>query len=147
MDTVTPERRSEIMSRIRSRDTTPEMTVRRFLHAAGLRYRLHRRDLPGKPDLVFSSKHLCVFIHGCFWHGCPNCVDGTRKVKSNTKFWNAKVAGNRERDAKHQAALEADGWTVLTIWECETADPAQLERLTEAVRAAPTRQPGRQQKT
>src|ERR1700674_4838408 len=98
MDTVTPERRSAIMARIRSKDTAPELAVRRYLHAKGLRYRLHHAGLPGKPDLVFPARRVCVFIHGCFWHGCPHCIDGTRQVKSNSAYWSAKVAGHRARD-------------------------------------------------
>src|SRR5437879_2491620 len=117
MDTVTPERRSAIMARIRARDTGPEMAVRHALHSAGLRYRLHSKDLPGKPDLVFRRFRACVFVHGCFWHGCPECIDGRRSVKSNIGYWRPKIAGNRERDAGNRAALERKGWRVFTIWE------------------------------
>lgn len=134
-DTVTPARRSEIMAGIRGRDTQPELIVRRFLHAAGLRYRLHRRDLPGKPDVVFPSRKACLFIHGCFWHGCPRCVDGTRRVKSNTAFWTAKVEGNRARDAKHAEALRLAGWNVFTVWECELSDGKILTGLAEQITA------------
>lgn len=134
MDTVSPKRRSEIMARIRDRDTAPERTVRSFLHHAGLRFRLHRRGLPGRPDLVFSSRRVCVFVHGCFWHGCPSCIDGRRAVKSNTGYWSGKVAGNKERDARHAATLEAAGWQVLTIWECETADTGKLDGLARRIK-------------
>src|SRR3989442_1667939 len=99
-DRLTREARSENMRRIRSKDTRPELVVRHYLHGAGFRYRLHRKELPGQPDLVFPSRRLCVFVHGCFWHGCQRCVDGTRLVKSNKKFWKMKVAGNRERDSR-----------------------------------------------
>jgi DNA mismatch endonuclease (patch repair protein) len=138
MDTVSPQRRSEIMSRIRSRNTSPEITVRKYLHARGLRFRLHQKDLPGRPDIVFVSRRVCVFVHGCFWHGCPNCIDGTRRVKSNIPFWTDKVAGNRARDARHKAELEAQGWHVVTIWECETADPSRLAAVAQAVATIPT---------
>jgi DNA mismatch endonuclease (patch repair protein) len=137
MDKLTPEQRSRNMARIRSRDTAPEMAVRRFLHRSGLRFRVHRRDLPGKPDLVFPSRRLCLFVHGCFWHGCPNCIDGTRAIKSNTAYWGAKIEGNRTRDACHRAALEADGWTVMVLWECEVRDSALLDELANVIRGVP----------
>ena len=139
MDTVSPERRSEIMSRIKGRDTGPEMKVRRYLHAHGLRYRLHAKGFPGKPDLVFPGRRVCVFVHGCFWHGCPHCVDGTRKVKSNQTYWNAKVEGNRSRDQRNIAALQADHWQVFVIWECETRSNERLACLAEAIRSLPIR--------
>lgn len=135
MDTVTPQRRSAIMAAIRSKDTAPELAVRRALHASGLRYRLHYKKLPGRPDLVFPRRRVCLFVHGCFWHGCPRCIDGRRAVKSNTGYWSAKVAGNKERDERHRATLEAAGWTVLTVWECMTRDPAALRELAEAIRS------------
>lgn len=123
------------MARIKSKDTTPEMAVRRALHAAGLRYRLHTKGLPGKPDLVFPSRRLAVFVHGCFWHAHsdPSCPE-THTPKSRTEYWNPKLAGNVARDAKHSAALEAQGWTVLTIWECETQQPGFLNSFAERVR-------------
>lgn len=138
MDTLTPEARSRNMSRIRSRDTSPELTVRRFLHAHGLRFRLHRRAMPGKPDLVFGGRRACVFVHGCFWHGCPHCVDGLRQVKSNKPYWTNKVTGNRARDERHRAALIGDGWTVFTVWECEIGRTGRLAALTEEIRALRT---------
>ncbi|MGH7089458.1 MAG: very short patch repair endonuclease [Stellaceae bacterium] len=137
MDTVTPRRRSEIMAAIRSKDTAPELTVRRYLHAAGLRYRLHQHGLPGRPDLVFSGRRLCVFIHGCFWHGCPHYRHGMRDVKSNTAYWLPKLARTRARDADNQQRLLVLGWTTLTIWECHAADPAELVALARSIRAVP----------
>ncbi|WP_142252688.1 very short patch repair endonuclease [Bradyrhizobium sp. UNPF46] len=137
MDHLTPEARSRNMARIPSRDTAPELVVRKFLHAHGLRYRLHRRDLPGKPDLVFSGRRAVLFVHGCFWHGCPKCIDGTRKVKSNQAYWNPKIAGNRERDARHAATLQASGWKIFTVWECETVDSQQLHRLAKKIMRMP----------
>jgi DNA mismatch endonuclease (patch repair protein) len=129
MDKLTPERRSENMRRIKSKDMKPELVVRRLVHGLGYRYRLHRKDLPGKPDLVFGSKRKVIFVHGCFWHGheLKGCLDG-RRPKSNTSYWVPKLARNKSRDAERIAALEANGWTVLTIWECETKDLGAVER-------------------
>lgn len=125
------------MGRIRSRDTSPELAVRKYLHAKGLRFRLHRRDLPGKPDLVFVGRRAVLFVHGCFWHGCPHCVDGTRKVKSNTGYWTTKISGNRQRDTRHVAALQAAGWSVFTIWECEISVQSVLSRVGRRIKALP----------
>jgi DNA mismatch endonuclease (patch repair protein) len=119
-DIISPVVRSRVMSRIRGKDTKPEMIVRRCLHAVGLRYRLHRRNLPGAPDIVFPSRKLAVFVHGCFWHGCPRCRDGRKQVKSNEAYWAPKLARNKARDARHAADLGGMGWTVRVIWECET---------------------------
>jgi DNA mismatch endonuclease (patch repair protein) len=127
------------MRRIRSRDTAPERIVRRYVFAAGLRYRLHRKNLPGRPDLVFASRATVLFVHGCFWHGCPSCVDGTRTVKSNTGYWTEKVRGNQARDLRNRHALEEAGWYVMTIWECETRNPNALERVTAEIKAKPVR--------
>jgi DNA mismatch endonuclease (patch repair protein) len=128
-DKLSPERRSENMRRIKSKGMKPELTVRRMVHRMGYRYRLHRKDLPGKPDLVFGPSRKVIFVHGCFWHGHddPACPD-RRQVKSNQAYWNPKIAGNRERDARNQAALEAAGWRVLTVWECELRDSLTLEK-------------------
>ncbi|WP_316228737.1 very short patch repair endonuclease [Bradyrhizobium sp. SZCCHNR1045] len=128
-DRITKEQRSANMRAVKSRDTRPELAVRRTLHRLGYRYRLHRRDLPGKPDLVFGPKRKVIFVHGCFWHShdrddCP----GRGQPKSNTTFWNSKLKRNKERDAEQLAALANSGWEVLTIWECETRDVNLLER-------------------
>ena len=120
--------RSAQMALVRSRDTKPEMRVRRALHAAGLRYRLHDRRLPGVPDLVFASRRIVVFVHGCFWHRHPGCA-AARLPKSRQEFWEPKLAGNVERDKRKRAELEEEGWTVLVIWECETKQPLKLETL------------------
>ncbi len=125
------------MSRIRAADTQPEIAVRRYLHRRGLRYRLHASDLPGKPDLVFVKQRACVFVHGCFWHGCTMCVDGTREVKSNQNYWSLKIAANKARDAGHKAQLEHLGWTVLSIWECEVTNQKRLEALLRGLAGAP----------
>lgn len=108
------------MSRIRAKDTGPEMVVRKMVHAAGYRYRLHRKDLPGKPDLVFPSRRAVIFVHGCFWHGHPDptCKDAALP-KSRLDYWLPKLSRNKERDAVSTEALEAAGWKVLTVWDCE----------------------------
>ena len=126
MDSVTPARRSEIMGHVRSRDTKPEMTVRQIVHAMGYRYRLHAKDLPGKPDLVFRSRGKIVFIHGCFWHRHADCALA-RLPKSRQNFWLPKLDANRQRDLKNESALRDAGWDVLTIWECDLGDIDQLK--------------------
>lgn len=118
-DIVTPEHRSRIMAAIKGKDTKPEMIVRSVCHAMGLRYRLHRKDLPGKPDLVFAKHRLCVFVHGCFWHRHPGCKYAYTP-KSRPEFWLPKLERNVERDLHTQQALEALGWRVAVIWECHT---------------------------
>lgn len=125
VDSISPEYRSEIMSRVRAKNTRPEMVVRRMLHAAGYRYRLHASDLPGKPDLVFASRRKVVFVNGCFWHRHRDCALA-RLPKSRTEFWTEKLERNRERDERNVAALRQQGWEVLTVWECEVRDPAVL---------------------
>ena len=119
-DPLTAEERSERMSRIASTNTKPEMTVRRLVHAMGYRYRLHAKDLPGRPDLVFRSRQKLIFVHGCFWHqhGCNQY----RMPKSRQSFWEPKLEGNVVRDRQSNVLLEADGWAVLVIWECELRD-------------------------
>jgi len=126
MDIVTPQRRSAIMSRIRGKDTKPEMRVRRFIHGLGLRYRLHRKDLPGRPDLVFPSRRLAVFVHGCFWHGHEGC-GLAYKPKSNVEFWTNKLKKNQERDARAIRELSGLGWETKVIWECETSNEETLD--------------------
>ncbi len=117
--TETPERRSAVMRAVKSRDTAPEMAVRRLVHSMGYRYRLHRKDLPGKPDLVFPSRKKAIFVHGCFWHG-HTCPRGDRLPKTNAAYWTNKIARNRQRYESQRAELCSDGWRVLTVWECET---------------------------
>jgi DNA mismatch endonuclease (patch repair protein) len=118
-DRLTPERRSALMSRVRSKNTTPERVVRRIAHALGYRFRLHRTDLPGTPDLVFPSRRKAVFVHGCFWHRHPGCRKATTP-KSRIEFWLAKFARNVERDEEIRTRLGQLGWGAFTIWECET---------------------------
>ncbi len=118
--------RSAVMRRVKSRDTTPERTVRRALTRLGARYRLHRKDLPGSPDIVMPGRRLAIFVHGCFWHG-HDCPRGARIPKTNRDYWTAKVRRNRDRDAAARAALPAQGWRVETVWECDLKDAAALE--------------------
>lgn len=136
-DTVTPEQRSRNMAAIHGRDTQPELRVRSFLHSAGLRFRLHRRDLPGCPDIAFSSRKTALFVHGCFWHGCPHCRHGARAVKSNPHYWLPKLARTRARDAENKSRLVTLGWSVFTIWECQTSNPSALKRLAASIRRHP----------
>lgn len=124
-DKLSRERRSANMSAIRSRGMKPELRVRRTVHAIGYRFRLHRRDLPGKPDLVFTGRLKAIFVHGCFWHQHAGCQDG-RMPRSNTSYWWPKLTRNMERDSEHLAQLSTDGWDVLVVWECETVDESRL---------------------
>ncbi|RFZ91112.1 DNA mismatch endonuclease Vsr [Mucilaginibacter conchicola] len=116
-DVHSREVRSYNMSRIKGKDTKPELLVRKYLHFRGLRYRLHVKDLPGKPDMVFPKYHTVLFVHGCFWHGHAGCPY-YRLPQSNTGFWEEKISGNTSRDQKHAAALREKGYRVLTAWEC-----------------------------
>ena len=131
---LTDSARSAQMALVRSRDTKPELRVRRVLHATGLRYRLHDRRLPGSPDLVFPSRRVVLFVHGCFWHRHTGCA-AARLPKSRLEFWEPKLAGNVLRDQRQREALEAAGWTVLVVWECETKDLATLNALAQRILA------------
>lgn len=124
VDTV---RRSAIMASVRTKDTKPEMTVRRMLHRLGYRYRLHRRDLPGSPDLVFPSRKKAIFVHGCFWHG-HGCRWG-KLPKSKLDYWRPKIENNRRRDARNLEALAEAGWTTLVVWQCELRDLENARKL------------------
>jgi DNA mismatch endonuclease (patch repair protein) len=115
------------MQAVKSKDTAVEMRVRRMLHAEGYRYRLHRRDLPGCPDLVFSSRRKVIFIHGCFWHG-HQCARGKRIPKTNTAYWTAKILRNCARDAVARERLKGLGWKVSVVWECELGDESRVFR-------------------
>lgn len=127
MDSLSPTARSERMSRVRGKNTGPELAVRRLVHALGYRFRLHRRDLPGTPDLVFPGRRKVVFVHGCFWHRHPDpACKLARMPKSRQEFWGPKLEGNRARDLAKAAALTGLGWEVLTVWECELRDLASL---------------------
>lgn len=126
MDVHTPEQRSRNMAAIRSKNTKPETKVRSLLHAAGYRFRLHRKDLPGSPDLVLPKYHTAIFVHGCYWHRHPGCRYAS-EPKSNTEFWQTKFAANVQRDQAAQQAPRDLGWKVVIVWECETRDIATLE--------------------
>jgi DNA mismatch endonuclease (patch repair protein) len=127
-DVFTPSERSAVMRAVKSSNTTPEIAVRRAAHALGLRFRLKRTDLPGKPDLVFPARKAAVFVHGCFWHG-HDCPRGARIPASNRDYWLAKIGRNVARDRKTLAALKSQGWKTHVIWECETRDKEKLARL------------------
>src|SRR5438105_1855737 len=124
-DTMDRGKRSALMSRVRVRDTQPEVLVRRLIHSLGFRFRLHRKDLPGCPDIVLPRLKSVIFINGCFWHGHRRCRKGTRP-SSNVEFWNRKIQGNIERDNKNLRRLKRLGWQVLVIWECQTRDEEKL---------------------
>jgi DNA mismatch endonuclease, patch repair protein len=128
--TEAAELRSRIMGAVKGRDTAPEMAVRRMAHGMGFRYRLHRSDLPGKPDLVFPRLRKIIFVHGCFWHG-HDCKRGAREPKANADYWRAKIHGNMERDKANLAALRVDGWRTAVIWECELRDLARVKKRLE----------------
>lgn len=126
-DPLSQEERSKQMSLVRAKDTKPEMRVRKLVHLMGYRYRLHARDIPGYPDLVFRKRRKVIFIHGCFWHQ-HDCVMGNRIPKSRIEFWQKKLLGNKKRDAQNCHQLRAEGWSVLVIWECQTVS-TKMDRL------------------
>ena len=125
-DNRTKDSRSRLMSRIGSKHTKPELVVRSLLHRLGYRYRLHRKDLPGRPDIVFIGRCMAIFVHGCFWHG-HGCKIG-KLPKTNLGFWKPKIERNRERDRENRSKLEELGWAVEEVWQCETEDLQALER-------------------
>lgn len=126
------------MQAIRSKDTKPELRVRHLLHRLGYRFRVHLKDLPGKPDIAFTRRRKVIFVHGCFWHGhqAEGCPDGSRP-RSNTGYWNPKLDRNAERDRANTATLETAGWDVLTVWACETRDEDALSGRLIAFLGAP----------
>ena len=132
-DVFTSEQRSAVMRRVRGRDTGPELVVRRILRSAGIGYRLGGGGLAGRPDVVMKGRRTVVFVHGCFWHG-HDCARGARQPKANAAYWSAKIERNRARDATSQAALEAAGWRVVTVWECEMRSPGFADGLIARVR-------------
>lgn len=119
--------RSKTMRAVKSKDTLPELKVRKLLYSMGYRYRLHRKDLPGKPDIVFVAKHKLIFVHGCFWHG-HNCKRGSRQPITNKEYWKNKITRNIERFAQQLLLLEAAEWSVMTVWECELKNMDELKR-------------------
>lgn len=126
-DHLTPEKRSWNMGRIKAKDTKPELVVRSLLHHMGYRFRLHRKDLPGKPDIVLPKYKIVIFVHGCFWHRHKNCKNAT-VPKTRKAFWKKKFENNVRRDTKNRADLRKLGWNVIIIWECETGRPDFIER-------------------
>jgi len=126
MDHLTRTQRSHLMASIRGKDTHPEIAVRRVLHAMGFRFRLYRKDLPGKPDIVLPKLRTVIFVHGCYWHRHPCCKDGQRMPATNAEVWAKKFQANVARDKKNWEALETLGWRVLVLWECQTRDNLAL---------------------
>ncbi len=133
-DNLTKEKRSWNMSRIRSKDTTPELIVRSLLHRMGYRFRLHCKDLPGKPDVVLSKYKAVIFVHGCFWHGHKGCKR-SNIPKSNRGYWVAKIRKNIDRNKKHRKALRKLGWGVIVIWECECKHISKLQKKVMCIKA------------
>jgi len=124
-DVFSTQKRSWIMSRVKGRNTKPEILVRSFLHRMGCRFRIHRRDLPGNPDIVLPRHGKVIFVHGCFWHG-HKCCPRSKRPTTNKSFWNEKLDGNIKRDERFRRTLRRMGWKVLVIWQCETRDPDRL---------------------
>lgn len=131
MDTISKEKRSWVMSRIKGRDTKPELAVRSLLHSMGYRFRLYRKDLPGKPDIVLPKHKVAIFVHGCYWHR-HNCKSGIREPKSNLDYWLPKFERTKQRDAESRARLFEQGWKVLIVWECMTKDGEKLREMLES---------------
>lgn len=127
MDKISPERRSANMGRIRSKNTSPEIVLRRLIHGLGYRFRLHRRDLPGKPDIVFPSRRKIILMHGCFWHQHSACPEG-RIPGSRPEYWVEKLKRNQVRDEANRTLLEQQGWKIFVVWECELKDAAAVTK-------------------
>ncbi|HAM32563.1 MAG TPA: very short patch repair endonuclease [Deltaproteobacteria bacterium] len=130
MDRIGPQARSALMSKVRGKDTGPEMIVRRLLHRLGYRYRLHVRELPGQPDLVFPSRQKAIFIHGCWWHQ-HRCKRGNRRPATRREYWLPKLEANKRRDAETRSKLRRMGWRTLVIWECQTRDSDMVRSLAQ----------------
>ncbi len=137
VDVLTKAQRSRCMSKIKGKNTKPEMVIRRLVHAMGYRYRLHRKDLPGTPDLVFPKYRKIIFVHGCYWHR-HDCPYGKVRAKTNAEFWENKIQSNVARDLRYQAELKALGWEVLLIWECWIKEPEMLESTIRNFLSEPT---------
>ena len=135
-DPFTPAERSAVMRRVKSKDSSAELKVRKALTRMGLRYRLHRKDLPGSPDIAFPGRKLALFVHGCFWHG-HDCKRGARPPKANADYWSAKIERNKARDLRTAEALAAMGWSQATLWECELKEPALSDRLKGLLKPLP----------
>jgi DNA mismatch endonuclease (patch repair protein) len=139
---MTSPERSAVMRAVKSKDTGPELAVRRLLREFAPGYRLHRADLPGKPDIVYGRLRLAIFVHGCFWHG-HDCARGARAPKANAEYWRGKIARNRARDVRNLSALAALGWRTLVVYECELKEPAELRARLGAAVAEGSRAPRR----
>ena len=126
-DMFDQKKRSEIMAKVHSTNTTPEIRVRKLLHSMGYRFRLHRKDLPGNPDIVLPKYKMVIFVHGCFWHGCTTCRHASIRPVTNVEYWEKKLNHTIERDKSSITALEQMGWQVLIIWECETVRKRKYE--------------------
>lgn len=135
MDVYSKEKRSEVMSKVPSTHTGPELLVRKQLHSLGIRFRLHREDLPGKPDIVLPKYGSVVFVHGCFWHHHKGCKK-SKMPTSNVEFWDRKIGNNVKRDRRNAAALRRLGWRVLVIWECQIRTGAHLSKLARFLRGS-----------
>lgn len=131
VDTVSREKRSAVMALVKQKNTKPELRVRQYLHAQGFRYSLHRKDLPGKPDIVLVKHRTVIFVHGCFWHGHENCKLA-RIPKSNVEFWLGKIKGNMKRDIVNKTSLRELGWKVIDVWECQLKED-DLSRLPKLI--------------
>ena len=145
MDRISKEARSENMRRIAGKDTSPELAVRRLAHSLGYRYRLHRQDLPGRPDMVFPGRRKVIFVHGCFWHQHEKC-GGAHTPKSNKDYWEKKLRRNRERDVENRIRLSGMGWNSIVIWECSVSQTAELRRLLKRFLGKPKQDPERWQR-
>jgi DNA mismatch endonuclease, patch repair protein len=144
MDILSKAQRSALMSRVRSKNTKPEMIVRRLLHAMGYRYRLHSPDLPGRPDIVLPRYRTAILVHGCFWHACPHCKKGSRLPVTHASFWASKIAKNVHRDAQAKRRLKAEGWRVIVLWECQTKrETTLLTKLRPLIGQSLSRRPSR----
>jgi DNA mismatch endonuclease (patch repair protein) len=132
-DTISKKKRSEVMSKIRAKDTKPEKIVRSLLHRRGFRFRLHSKNLPGKPDICLPKYHTVIFVHGCFWHNHKRCRDG-KLPKSNLGYWVPKIQGNVKRDKKNKRALKYGGWRIITIWECQIKKPDELAKICRKIK-------------
>ena len=138
MDHVAPDQRSQIMSRIPSFNTSPELVVRKMLHRSGYRYRLHSSKLPGRPDIILPRLRVAIFVHGCFWHGHQNCQKG-RLPKSRIGYWHAKIKTNQERDQRSIESLEQAHWQVAIVWQCQTKDRNALAHHLSAIVGGPVK--------
>jgi DNA mismatch endonuclease (patch repair protein) len=127
VDNLSADERSKVMAKVRSKDSRPELLVRGLIYAMGYRYRLHAKDLPGRPDIVFRRSGKVIFVHGCFWHRHESC-SLARMPKSRLDFWEPKLEANKQRDVRNKRLLTREGWKVLTIWECQLKDTGRLER-------------------